>query len=57
MEKVLFQAWSMPPYQEYCDIEGYDERTGFEGQADFKKLVDADYAAFTEYLKARGLIK
>ncbi|GHU22659.1 hypothetical protein FACS1894172_18410 [Spirochaetia bacterium] len=57
MEAALFKAWAMPPYQEFCDIEGYDERAGFEGQVDFKKLVDADYTAFTEYLKARGLLK
>jgi tripartite-type tricarboxylate transporter receptor subunit TctC len=57
MEKALFAAWSMKPYQDFCDAEGYDERTGFEGQADFKKLVDAEYIAMREYLLAAGLIK
>jgi tripartite-type tricarboxylate transporter receptor subunit TctC len=57
MAVALEKAWNMPPYQEFCDAEGYDERTGYEGPADFKKLVDAEYAAMGEFLKATGQIK
>jgi tripartite-type tricarboxylate transporter receptor subunit TctC len=57
MEVALQKAWSMKAYQDYCKAEGYSERTGFEGQADFKKLVDAEYIAMEEYLKSAGLIK
>ncbi|GHU31662.1 ABC transporter substrate-binding protein [Betaproteobacteria bacterium] len=57
MEAALKKAHAMKPYQDFCEQEGYSERTGFEGQADFKKLVDSDYVVFEEFLKASGLIK
>jgi tripartite-type tricarboxylate transporter receptor subunit TctC len=57
MEIALQKAWNMKPYQDYWVAEGYNERTGFQGQADFRKLVDAEYAAMEEYLKTMGLIK
>jgi tripartite-type tricarboxylate transporter receptor subunit TctC len=57
MEAALEKAWNMKPYQDFCKAEGYSERKGFEGQADFEKLIDADYKAFEEFLKAAGFIK
>jgi tripartite-type tricarboxylate transporter receptor subunit TctC len=57
MESALHKAWSMKTYQDFCEAEGYSERVGFEGQADFKKLIDGDYKAFEDFLKASGLIK
>ena len=57
MERVLRQAWNMPEYQAFCEAEGFLERTGFEGQADFRRLVDNEYAAMTEYLRAAGVIR
>jgi tripartite-type tricarboxylate transporter receptor subunit TctC len=57
MEVALQKAWNMKPYQDFWVNEGYDERTGFEGQAAFKKLVDDEYKAMEEYLKASGQIK
>jgi tripartite-type tricarboxylate transporter receptor subunit TctC len=57
MEKALEKAWNMKAYQDFWIAEGYNERKGFEGQADFKKLNDAEYVTMTEYLKARGQLK
>jgi len=57
MEKALKQAWNSKVYQDFCDNEGYSERTGFEGQADFRKLVDNEYAVFTDFLKTTGQLK
>ncbi|GHV94348.1 hypothetical protein AGMMS50293_06680 [Spirochaetia bacterium] len=57
MEVALQKAWNMKPYQDFWVAEGYNERTGFQGQADFKKLVDAEYSTMEEYLRIRGLIK
>jgi tripartite-type tricarboxylate transporter receptor subunit TctC len=57
MEKALEKAYNMKPYQDFVDAEGYDERTGFEGQADFKKLVDSEYNAFTDYFRSTGQLK
>lgn len=57
MGKVLEQAWNMKEYQDYCRAEGYLERKGFEGPADFKKLVDSEYVTFTEFLKSTGQVK
>jgi tripartite-type tricarboxylate transporter receptor subunit TctC len=57
MEVALQKAWNMKPYQDFWKAEGYSERTGFEGQAAFKKLVDDEYKTMEEYLKSAGLIK
>lgn len=57
MEKALEAAWNMKEYQDFCKAEGYLERKGFEGQADFKKLVETEYGVFSEFLKATGQIK
>jgi len=57
MENALEIAWSMKPYQDFCEAEGYLDRKGFEGQADFKKLVDSEYKTFEELLRAIGSIK
>ncbi|GHV37430.1 hypothetical protein AGMMS49546_05180 [Spirochaetia bacterium] len=57
MEAALEKAWNMKAYQDFWIAEGYNERKGFEGQADFKKLEDAEYVTMTEYLKARGQLK
>jgi len=57
MEKALKQAWNSKVYQDFCDNEGYSERTGFEGQADFRKLVDSEYAVFADFLKTTGQLK
>ena len=57
MDKALRQAWGSDTYQNFCKENGYDERTGYESQADFKKLVVNEYKAFEEFLKATGQIK
>ena len=57
MEKALRQAWNSKAYQDFCEAEGYLERTGFEGQADFRKLVDAEYKVFEDYLRSIGQLK
>jgi tripartite-type tricarboxylate transporter receptor subunit TctC len=57
MEKALREAWNMKPYQDYWKAEGYSDRTGFEGQADFKKLEDSEYQIMGDYLKGIGIIK
>ncbi|MDR1934413.1 MAG: hypothetical protein LBS49_02315 [Candidatus Accumulibacter sp.] len=57
MEKALKEAWNKKPYQDYWVAEGYSERVGFEGQADFKKLVDGEYKIMGDYLKAIGVVK
>ena len=57
MEKALKQAWNSKVYQDFCEGEGYLERTGFEGQADFKKLVDSEYKVFEDFLKTTGQYK
>ena len=56
MEKAINQAWHSPAYQTFCEAEGYLERTGFEGQADFKKLIDDEYKAMEEFLRAAGML-
>ena len=57
MEKAMEKAWYTDSYQKFCAQEGYLERKGYEGQVDFKKLVDDEYVSMTEFMKAAGLIK
>ena len=57
MEKAIEKAWNMKPYQDFCEAEGYLERVSYQGQADFRKLVDSEYKVFEEFLKATGQIK
>ena len=57
MEKAMRQAWNSKVYQDFCEGEGYLERTGFEGQADFKKLVDNEYKVFEDFLRTTGQLK
>ena len=54
MEKALKKAWNSKTYQDFCEAEGYLERTGFEGQAGFRKLVDNEYRVFEDYLRSTG---
>jgi tripartite-type tricarboxylate transporter receptor subunit TctC len=57
MDKAIEKAWHTPAYQAFCAQEGYLERKGYEGQADFKKLIDDEYKAMEEFLRAVGRIK
>ena len=57
MDKALREAWGSKVYQDFCHENGYDERTGYESQADFQKLVDSEYVTFTEFLRATGQLK
>lgn len=57
MDKALREAWGSQAYQNFCHENGYDERTGYESQEDFKKLVDSEYKVFEDFLKATGQLK
>jgi tripartite-type tricarboxylate transporter receptor subunit TctC len=57
MEKALREAYNTPTYQQFCKEFGYLERRGFDGQADFKKIIEEDYEDLAEFAKAAGLIK
>lgn len=57
MEKALQEAYNTPTYQNFCKENGYLERRGFDGQAEYRKIVEEDYEDLTEYAKAAGLIK
>jgi tripartite-type tricarboxylate transporter receptor subunit TctC len=57
LDKAMKEAWNTPEYQKFCAAEGYLERAGYESQADFKKLIDAEYITMTDFLRAAGKIK
>ena len=57
LDKAMRQAWNTPAFQAFCQREGYLERTGYEGQADFKKLIDDEYVTMEEFLRAAGMVK
>ena len=54
---AMNQAWHTPAYQKFCEAECYLERTGYEGQADFRKLIDDEYKSMEEFLRAAGKLK
>ena len=56
MDKAMEKAWYTDSYQKFCANEGYLERTGYEGQAGFKKLIDDEYNVMGEFLKAAGML-
>ena len=57
LDKAMNEAWHTPAYQKFCEAEGYLERKGYEGQADFKKLIDDEYKTMEDFLRAAGMIK
>jgi tripartite-type tricarboxylate transporter receptor subunit TctC len=57
MDAALMEAWHMEAFQLFCEVEGYLERTGYEGQEGFRALIDAEYKTMEEFLRAAGKIR
>jgi tripartite-type tricarboxylate transporter receptor subunit TctC len=57
LTKALEKAWNMPAYQEFLRQASYLDRPGFADGPAFKKLMDAEYPIFEDFLRTAGIIK
>ena len=56
MIAALEKAVQDPTWTEFLTRAAYDEREGFTYGEKFQQLIDSEYAMFTEYLTAEGVL-